>query len=428
MTFHLKTYPDALRQLFVSCSVEETNAAFDQALTLLQKTFSLAGYRKGKVPLDIISKTNPPELMKTVSDILTQKAFQYIEDQKTSLYGQPRFQPIAGLSRDKEFLFSLVYEVYPTLTNNVSVDSLKLSYEACEADKEFIEATMCRQINLLDSTSGTVKEYDLVKVEVLNKDYKGDKPEASFDTSRLELLIGKKTDETFKISFDELSGYLPEFVGKVSDPLEVKIVDILRAKSWDKVTDKEIEEATPFKTKEEYVTQSQVQFNGIVDQYNNSKKAEALAEHVGSQLEVELPKSLWLNNLRDLVVKTAEKEILKEEMSLAQLSSNKEVSEKFSKLPVDAVEGLAFILWLEKTSVDLKITLEDQELEYYYYRYAQSNNIPMNDFKKHISAEEKASIRSEAIREKTMGQLLEKLEFTVSKTIPLSVAIKSFQR
>lgn len=427
MTFHLKVYPDALRQLFVSCSIEETNGAFDQALTKLQKSFSLPGYRKGKVPTDVIAKANPPELMNIVSDILMRQALPFIEQQGDSLYGQPRFNPMGGLSRDKNFLFSLVYEIYPTLSNELNINDLKLSYEACEMDQKFIEATMCRQINLLDDTSGTVEEYDLVQVEILNKDYQGEKKEASFDSNRLSLLIGKKSAESFNIAFDDLSGYLPEFIGVVSDPLEVKITNILRAKDWSKVTDSEIAEKTPFKTKEEYQKQTQSQFEGVITQYNNAKKAESLADNVGAQLKIELPKSLWLNNLRELVVKTAEKEILKEEISLATLAENKDISEKFAQLPTNAIEGLAFIIWLEKVAADQKINVEEQELEYYCYRFAQSKQLPLHDYKKHITMEDMNSIRSEAVREKTMSYILEKVNFTVSKTIPLAEAIKSFQ-
>ncbi len=425
MTTHLKTYPDALRQLFVSCSVEETNSAFEQALTMLQKNFSLAGYRKGKVPTDIIAKSNPPELMNIVSDILTQQAMtEHLKDQ--SLYGQPRFNPIGGLSRDKEFMFSLVYEIYPTITKDVKVSSLKLSYEGCEIDQKFVEDTMCRQINLLDTVTGEVQDFDIVKVEILNSDYKGDKKEATFDSAKLSLLSGKKSDETFNIAFDDLTGYLPEFLGKVSDPLEVKIVEIQRSKEWSKVTDAEVAEKTPFKTKDEYKKQSEAQFESFANQYNSTKKAEALSNTVGAKLKIELPKSLWLNNIRDLVVKTAETEVLKEEIALDSLSSHKEILNKFSRLPIDSIEGLAFVVWLENIAESQKLTVDEQELEYHYYRYAQSNRIPMQDFKKHISNEERVSIRSEAIREKAMTHLLETLEFEVSNTIPLSEAVKKF--
>ncbi len=428
MTFHLKTYPDALRQLFVACSIEETNSTFDKALILLQKNFILQGYRKGKVPVEMIAKANPPELMSLVSDLITQEAFSYIEQQKTPLYGQPRFNPLNGLSKDTEFFFSLVYEIYPTITKEPDLSKIECSYEACDMDQKFIENTMCRQIQLLESTSGTIQDFDMVQVEILNKDYTGDKKEASFDTSKLELLIGKKTDETVSISFDDLSGYLLDFIGKVSDPVQVKITDILRAKDWAKVTDAEIAEKSPFKTKKEYLEQSQSQFENLVTQYNNTQKTEALSNTVSSQLQAELPKSLWLNNLRDLAVKVAEKEVIKEDMSLANIAKNKDILEKFSKLPTDSIEGLSFVIWLENVAQKENMSIDDTELEYHFYRYAQARRIPMNDFKKNMTAEEKESIRNEVIREKAVQHLLETVKFTVSKTISLSTALKSMHR
>ena len=428
MTFHLKTYPDALRQLFVACSVEETNTAFDKAISILQKNFILPGYRKGKVPVDMILKANPPELLSIVSDILTQESFTYIENQKTPLYGQPRFNPMNGLSRDKEFFFSFVYEIYPKITKEPNLSTLEFTYEACEIDQKFIEDTMCRQIQLLESTSGTIQEFDIVKVEILNKDYIGDKKEASFDTSKLELLVNKKTNETISISFDDLSGYLLEFIGKVSDPIQVKIIDILRAKDWKNVTDEEIAEKSPFKTKKEYSEQSQKQFENLVTQYNNSQKTEALSNIICSHIQAELPKSLWLNNLRDLTIKVAEKEVISEDISLTDIAKNKNILEKFSKLPIDSIEGLSFIIWLENISQKENISLDENELEYHFHRSAQAKKMPINDFTKNITSEEKASIKNEVIREKTIHHLLKTLKFTVSKKVTLATALKNMRK
>ena len=428
MTFHLKTYPDALRQLFVSSSVEETNTAFDQAIVTLQKSYTMAGYRKGKVPTDIIAKANPPELMNIVSDLLMKGAYDYIDAQNTPLYGQPRFNPMSGLSKDKEFLFSLVYEIYPSITNKVDLSKEKFDYIACEIEDKFVEDTMCRQLQLFQTVTGTIQDFDLVNIEILNSNYKGDTKTSSLDSAKLELLVGKKTDETISIAFDDLSGYLPEFIGKVSNPLEIKLVDILRAKDWATLTDKDIEEKTPFKTKNEYKEQSLKQFENAMNSYNDSKKAEALSEKIGTLLKAEIPKSLWLNNVRDLALKTAEKDVIREEKSLDSLKDNKDLSKKFQNIPTDAIGGLAFIIWLEEFAQKENITVEEQELEYHYYRYAQSNRLPMSDYKKHISAENRESIKGDALREKAMGHLLTTLNFNISSTIPLSEALKSFNR
>ncbi len=425
MDFHLKTYPDALRQLFASSSPEETTQAFEKGLTELQKGFSFAGYRKGKVPLDVISKANPPELMQIVSEILRNKALEYLSEQKIEVYGQPRFNPITGLSRDREFVFSIIYDIYPSIIKDVDPSSLKLSYEECVVDEKFVEDTLCRQMGLLDTvTTGTVQEFDLVKVDVLNADYKGDKKEAFFDVSKLELLKGKNCGDTISIKFDDLTGYLPEFLGKVSDPLEVKITELQRAKDWNKVTDAEIAEKTPFKTKDEYIAQTKNQFDGYAAQFNNRKKSEAISDAVSPLLEVELPKGLWLNNLRDLSLKTAENDILKESSAIKDIVSNADVSEKFSKLPKDAYEGLEFVVWLDSIAEKNGLKVESDELEFLYYRHAQNSRMSINEFKKQLTEDYKQSIIVEALREKAMTHLITTLNFETTGTIPLSKAVE----
>lgn len=424
MIFHLKSYPDALRQLFVSISPDETNKAFEQALLSIQKNFSLSGYRKGKVPLELIAQSNPPELSNLITNILTEQALTESKANEQGLYGQARFNAMSGLSRDKEFLFSLVFEIYPTLTKEPNFAKEEFSYEACEIDQAFMEETMARQIGLFDTTTGIIKSGDLVKVAILNEDYSGEKKEANFDTDKLALFIGKKTDEQLEIEFDDLTGYLPEFLGKTTSPLKVKIIEISRPKIWSKVSEADITERTPFKTKAEYLTATQEQFDSVAAQYNKSQKAQAITKTLESKIQIEMPKSLWLNNLRDLSVKIAEKEVIQAEIALKDLPKNEEIQKKFSSLPVDSVEGLAFVIWLDKFSQQEKLTLNSQELEVIYHRHAQHQRMNVADFKKRLSYDDKEHIYAEAIREQAMTLLIDRATFTITSTIPLSEVLK----
>ncbi|MGL4563568.1 MAG: trigger factor [Brevinema sp.] len=423
MYFHLKQYPDGLRQLFVSVTPAETNTIFDLAVLQIQKTFAMPGYRKGKVPTDIIVKTNPPELMNVVSDICRNKALDYLYEQKTSFYGQPRFNPMKGLSRDKEFTFSLVYEVYPIITKSPDLN-IDVRYQHCELDQEFLEDSLCRQIGLIETVTDTIKDTDLVQVSVLNDDYHGDKKEAAFDASKLEVLVGKKIGDKIEISFDDLSGYLPEFLGTVSSPLKIEITEISRPKSWEKVTDEEIAERTPFKTKDEYLQTSKTQLEEIALSYNNSQKALAVTHAIGSQIEVEIPKSLWLNNLRDLAMKIAEQDIIREDIALKSINHHTELMDKFKNLPLDAQNGVALVIWLDEFAKQENISIDDKEIEYSFYRYAQKQQMTLDQFKKHLTPEDKENIKIELLREKAMSLLITKLTFKISSTIYLSEILK----
>ncbi|MGL4394046.1 MAG: trigger factor [Brevinema sp.] len=423
MTFHLKSYPDGLRQLFVSVNAEETNKVFDQAVIQLQRNFAMPGYRKGKVPADIIVKTNPPELMTAVSDIFMNKGLDYLYEQKTSFYGKPRFNPMGGLSRNKDFAFSLVYEIYPVVTKKPNL-STEIEFKSCELDTAFLEDTLSRQISLVETVSDKIKDTDLVQVSVLNEDYSGTQKEAAFDASKLEAIVGKKTGDVVEISFDDLSGYLPEFLGKVSSPVKVEIKEISRPKAWSKVTEEEVSERTPFKTKEEYYNTTKTQLEELATSYNNSQKATAATNVLGSQIEVEIPKSLWMNNLRDLSMKTAEQEIIRDDVALNSLKDRSDLLEKFKNMPLEAQYGVALVIWLDEFAQEEKIILDDQEFEYALYRYAQQQRMSIDQFKKQIGTQDKEAIKSEILREKAMLALLSKLSFKSTSSISIAEVLK----
>ncbi|MGL4367319.1 MAG: trigger factor [Brevinemataceae bacterium] len=424
MNFHLKTYPDALRQLFGASTPEETNEIFTEALKIVQKTFALSGYRKGNVPLEIIEKSNPPELMHTISEVFLQKGMKHIESEKIKLYGKPKFHPLSGLSKNKEFIFSLVYEVYPYVEKAPDISKESFSYEECEIDQAFLEYTLCRQIGLFEETSGEIKEGDLVKVKVLNPEYKEDKHEASFEADKLNILIGKKTGLSLDINFDDLSGYIAEFLGKIKAPLKVEISEILRPKAWSKVTEEEITEKTAFKSKKEYAEAMQKQMEHVAGQYNETQKAESLTRILSSQIKAEIPKSLWLHNLRDLSLKIAEQKVIQSEIAIADIHAHKDIISKFTSLPTDSAEGVAFVIWLDEIAEKENIPVQDHEFDAYCLHQAQHHRISIEEFKKNLRPEDKMSIKLELRREKAVSNLIEKAKFTVSSKISLSEVLK----
>lgn len=420
MTTHLKSYPDGLCQLFVRAEISDVNAVFRRAATEMQKNYQMQGFRKGKVPVEIIEKQNPPELLSLTEHLFTSDAVSEIKSQGITLFGKPRFNPLSGLSRDKEFTFALVFEEYPAIKNPPDFSKTTFEYEECILDDKFIAEISCKQTGLMESVSSAAQDGDMVQVDVLNKDYTGTKPSASFDAAKMNLLVGKKIGDKISITFDDLGGYLPEFLGKVSNPLEVEIKEISRPKAWDKVTDEEISEKSPFKTKDACFTATKTQLENMVDQINSNHKTDALTKTIGKKLDISIPKSLWLNNLRDLTVKTAENDVIRAEISLDDLHTKKEIMTKFSHLPLEAKEGIAFVFWADYISKEENITIEGTELDYYIYRYAQQEKMSMADFQKRLRTEDRQNIEIEALREKTITHLLKTYTFKASSTVPFS--------
>lgn len=420
MTTHLKPYPDGLRQLFARASAEEVNTVFRSAAAEIQKNIQMPGFRKGKVPIEMIERQNSPELLAKAENLITAQALETIQSQGIVMFGNPRFNPMSGLSRDSEFTFALVFEEYPKITKVLDFSKTVFEFEECIIDDAFVSEMACKQAGLMDTAGGAAKDGDIVHVRILNKDYSGPKPEAAFDAAKLALLIGKKAGDKFTLSLNDLGGYLPEFLGRVSDPLEFEVNEVSRPKDWGKVKDEDISGKTPFKTKAEYLNATKLQIENMADQVNNSRKTEALTKAVGEKIAIEIPKSLWLNNVRDLALKMAENDVVRADVSLDALEKSKELSAKFSRLPLDAKEGIAFVFWLDEIAEKQKITIEGPELDYYLYRYAQQENMSMADFQKRLNTQDKQTIEREAVREKVITYLLQTYTFKASKTVPFA--------
>ena len=114
----------------------ELQKGIDKKILQLTKTASVAGFRKGKVPIDVIKQKYAKSLLGEVADDVMKDHFlQLAIDKNIKLAGVISMQP-KQLDFDKDFTFEVNYEVYPsvevTITPNTQLE--KVSAKVTEDD------------------------------------------------------------------------------------------------------------------------------------------------------------------------------------------------------------------------------------------------------------------------------------------------------
>ena len=126
MKFSLSKNTSSNKSLNVTISSEEIEKRVSSKLQASQKTAKVKGFRKGKAPLDMISKMYEPQIRQDVLyEEASQSFYKQVEKKGLKLVGRPSLVP-KRVEPGKDVLFKVEFEVYP----EVNIKNLqKLSYK-----------------------------------------------------------------------------------------------------------------------------------------------------------------------------------------------------------------------------------------------------------------------------------------------------------
>jgi trigger factor len=109
-------------ELTVTVSKEEVRTQYDELLSGYSKTLQVRGFRKGKVPREVLERKFGPSLREEALGRIIENALKEIlEDEnlpaadKPLPYSQPKLQGTPALNPDEDLRFSVTYDVFPVV-------------------------------------------------------------------------------------------------------------------------------------------------------------------------------------------------------------------------------------------------------------------------------------------------------------------------
>ena len=214
MTYYVKEFPDCLRQVYVKFTADEIDNKFNAVLAEIQKGFTFHGYRKGKVPFEIIEKQNNESVIRQVVNKTVYEAMGQLRFDNIFLYSEPKFHPVSELLKGQDFSFYLVFEVVPHLEEEIDFEKIKVDYEEFYVDEKMVEKVALNKLTTLDKVKGKIEDNDSVTVNILNEDFSGDNRELILSSKDVKSLVGKKTGDKVELAFSELGDMIFEVLGR----------------------------------------------------------------------------------------------------------------------------------------------------------------------------------------------------------------------
>ena len=203
------------RRLKVSVSDAAVKEQIKQKLAKLAKEVSLKGFRRGKVPLDVIQKRFGKSVrQEVIEEIIRQSLGEAVEKNDLRPAGMPRIEEITDNSGDK-LEYVAAFEVYPqiTLSDLSEIQIEKRNVSIADSDVENMITKLTDQFGDWHVVERAIKNGDKISVDFarkLNKDHSERE-----EQKNVQMIVGEK-------------GVLPELnkalLGKVTgDEIEVNL-------------------------------------------------------------------------------------------------------------------------------------------------------------------------------------------------------------
>ena len=114
MQTNLETLGTLERRLNVAVPQNEIEAEVESRLKRLARTARVAGFRPGKVPLNVVARQYGAQVRQEVLGETLQRSFSAaVREKNLKVAGYPRFEPKAGETDAAQFEYSATFEVYP---------------------------------------------------------------------------------------------------------------------------------------------------------------------------------------------------------------------------------------------------------------------------------------------------------------------------
>jgi trigger factor len=132
--------PTALeRRIDMAITTADIETEVAQRLRHISKTVKMAGFRPGKVPMNLVAQQYGPQARSEAIGAAVEKAFgEQIRQQNLRIAGQPRIEPKSG-GDDGRMEFTAVFEVYPEVklgdVSGCEIERATLTVTDAEVDK-----------------------------------------------------------------------------------------------------------------------------------------------------------------------------------------------------------------------------------------------------------------------------------------------------
>ena len=423
MSVQVETLEKNMAKLTVEVSADKLEQALQGAYLKQKNKISLPGFRKGKVPRNMIEKMYGPEIFfEDAANQLIQENYGAAADESgVDIVSRPTID-IVQIEKGKPFIFTAEVAVKPEVTlgkyKGITVTKIDVSVTDEEVDAA-VEKERNNNARTITVEDRSIQEGDTAVIDfegfVDGEAFEGGKGENqsleigshSFIDTFEEQLIGKNSgDETeVNVTFPE-EYHAKELAGKPA-VFKVKIHEI-RTKELPEADDEFAQDVSEFDTLAEYREDIRKKLAEEKEANARRTKEDEAVRKIADDASMEIPDAMIDTQVETMIDEFAQR-ITQQGLSFEQYMQFSGVTMDKMKEQVrpDAISRIKSSLVLEKIAEEEKIEATEEDVEAEIQRIADAYGMETDKIKEIMGDAEKESMKKDLAVQKAVAFVMD---------------------
>jgi trigger factor len=382
--------PDSQTGLEIEIPAETTKKVYEKVVQNLSRSANIPGFRKGKVPRQILLQRMGVERIKeaAIEDLVQDSLKQAIEQEKIEALGNynliSKFEELSSKFKPGEPLTFSASVDTPPVVNLGDYSGLSVKAEETKPDPEavdkFLEERRVEQATLIPVESRPAQIGDVVVVDYTGRftgegneeegtlipggeasDFQVELEEEKFLPDFVKGIVGMNPEETKEVPVMFPEDYPREELAGESVVFSITLQE-LKEKELPELDDDFAQEISEMETLEELRESLSEQFQQKADKETAQSKEQALVAALLEKVEVDLPKTL-LDREVETIIRQSVMQLEQMGMNLANTLTAEMVQQMQERSRPDAIVRLKQSLALEEVAKRESLTVEPEAIE-----------------------------------------------------------------
>ena len=412
MSLQVENLEHNMAKLTITVSAEEVEKALQAAYLKQRSKISLPGFRKGKVPRQMIEKMYGPEVFydEAANHMISEAYGKAYDECELEIASQPTID-VVQLEKGKDFIFTAEVAVKPEVKlgeyKGLKVDKVSTRVMQKEVDEE-IEKERERNARTVEVTDRAVQDKDIVTLDfegfVDGVAFEGGKGEnypltigsGAFIPGFEEQLIGAEIDKEteVKVTFPE-EYQAKELAGK--EAVFKCTVHEIKAKELPELDDEFASEVSEeAETLEDYKAEVKAKIKERKENEGKEKKENQAVEQAVANAEIDLPAPMVDLQAKQMADDFARR-IMQQGMSVEQYFQFTGLNEEkmMEELKPQAEKRIRTRLVLEAIVAAENIVVSDERLDEELQKMADSYQMEVEKLKEFMGENEKKQMKED---------------------------------
>ena len=412
MSLQVEKLEHNMAKLTIEVPAEDVEKALQAAYLKERSKISLPGFRKGKVPRQMIEKMYGPEVFydEAANHMISEAYGKAFDECELQIVSQPKIE-ITQLEKGKPFIFTAEVAVKPEVTlgeyKGLKVDKVSTRVTQKEVDEE-IEKERERNARTIDVTDRAVQDKDMVTLDfegfIDGEAFEGGKGEnypltigsGSFIPGFEEQLIGAEIDKEteVKVTFPE-DYHAKDLAGK--EAVFKCTVHQIKAKELPELDDEFASDVSEScETLEDYRAEVKAKIKERKEREGRQKKEDQAVNQAIENSQMDIPQPMIDLEAKQLADDFARR-LMQQGMSVDQYFQLTGLSEDkiIEELKPQAEKRIKTRLVLEAVVAAENIQVSDERLDEELQKMADAYQMEVDKLKEFMGENEKKQMKED---------------------------------